>query len=308
MRSLGNLAPETSANDRREVDRTMITASALMIALLSADPTPPTIDEQIESVLRRDNQFAMDWNAAKDSNWADSKKVEKVLSRSTAFTKQGDLRLAVGRELVRRRRADDAWDLLKSLTPADVSDQAALYFHRGGVLQTLLRNDDAVREFLALESVPNVPERYSATAKSIRAQLAGLKRESLPGIAHDMREIHRRLEVARPDQRTQDLNKDVVERLDKLICDCQKQADAAKKKGGGKPSKPAEESKPFQEKSTGEVADGRRFGDTGKWGDLPEKDRAKALQDLTRDYPAHYRDAVEEYFKKLSKEGGEPRK
>jgi hypothetical protein len=171
----------------------------------------------------------------------------------------------------------------------------------------MLRNDEAVKELLLLENLPHVPERYLATAKSIRNQLGSLKRESLPGIAHDMREIRRRLEIARPDQRTQDLNKDVVARLDKMIVDIQKQANAAKRTGAGKPSKPADESRPYQEKSTGEVADGRRFANSGKWGDLPEKERAKALQDLTRDFPAHYRDAVEEYFKRLSKENPEPR-
>ena len=39
------------------------------------------------------------------------------------------------------------------------------------------------------------------------------------------------------------------------------------------------------------------------WGKLPEKERAQAMQDLTRDMPAKYREVVENYFKKLAASG-----
>jgi hypothetical protein len=37
------------------------------------------------------------------------------------------------------------------------------------------------------------------------------------------------------------------------------------------------------------------------WGDLPEKDRARALQDLTRGMPPRYKEAIEAYFDRLQK-------
>ena len=37
------------------------------------------------------------------------------------------------------------------------------------------------------------------------------------------------------------------------------------------------------------------------WGKLPAKDRAKALQELTREMPPRYREVIEKYFKELSK-------
>jgi hypothetical protein len=284
----------------------MMISLATLILAVGADPTA-TLDQALEAARKADASLTAAWTAAEAAGWADGKKIEMLLAHGNAFSKSGDLPLAVARELIRRKRADDAWLLLDRIKPEQVSDAPTLHFHRGGVLQTLGRNDDAVRDFLALDGLPNVPERYAATAKALRAQLAALQRESLPGVAHDMREIERRLEIGRPDQRTQDLNKDVIARLDRLIDDLQKKANQAKRKSAASPSKPAEESRPHQGKSTGDVADGRQFRDTGKWGDLPEKERAKALQDLTRDFPAHYRDAVEEYFKKLSKESTEPR-
>jgi hypothetical protein len=40
------------------------------------------------------------------------------------------------------------------------------------------------------------------------------------------------------------------------------------------------------------------------WGKLPERERAKAMTQLTRGMPAKYRDAIEAYFKQLEKSGG----
>jgi len=37
------------------------------------------------------------------------------------------------------------------------------------------------------------------------------------------------------------------------------------------------------------------------WGKLPEKDRAKAMAELTRDMPPRYREVIEKYFRELSK-------
>jgi hypothetical protein len=37
------------------------------------------------------------------------------------------------------------------------------------------------------------------------------------------------------------------------------------------------------------------------WGKMPEKDKIKALEAITRDYPPHYREAIEGYLKELAK-------
>jgi hypothetical protein len=36
------------------------------------------------------------------------------------------------------------------------------------------------------------------------------------------------------------------------------------------------------------------------WGKLPEKERAKAMMELTRDMPPRYRETIEAYFKKIA--------
>ena len=48
-------------------------------------------------------------------------------------------------------------------------------------------------------------------------------------------------------------------------------------------------------------ADPKKFENLAKaWGKLPEKDRARAMQDLTRDMPPKYREVIETYFRRIA--------
>jgi hypothetical protein len=40
------------------------------------------------------------------------------------------------------------------------------------------------------------------------------------------------------------------------------------------------------------------------WGTMPEKDRARAIMEITKDLPARYRVIIEDYFKALSSTSG----
>jgi hypothetical protein len=62
---------------------------------------------------------------------------------------------------------------------------------------------------------------------------------------------------------------------------------------------------PLGGKGEGKV-ERRTFSRTDPWGNLPEKEREKAIQDLGRQFPARYRDAVEQYFRKLADGGAAP--
>jgi len=48
----------------------------------------------------------------------------------------------------------------------------------------------------------------------------------------------------------------------------------------------------------------RDVGHKSGWGDLPPKQRDEALQQIGRDFPAHYRDIIEQYFRRLAAEEG----
>jgi hypothetical protein len=41
-----------------------------------------------------------------------------------------------------------------------------------------------------------------------------------------------------------------------------------------------------------------------QWGKLPPSERAKAVQEMTRDLPAKYRPMIEEYIKSLNRMNG----
>jgi len=55
-------------------------------------------------------------------------------------------------------------------------------------------------------------------------------------------------------------------------------------------------------KGRGEVTK-RKIGTGSGWGDLPPKQREEALQQIGREFPSHYRDVIEQYFRKLANEG-----
>ena len=49
----------------------------------------------------------------------------------------------------------------------------------------------------------------------------------------------------------------------------------------------------------------KNIGNKSGWGDLPPKQREEALQQIGKDFPAHYRDVIEQYFRKLATENSE---
>ena len=46
--------------------------------------------------------------------------------------------------------------------------------------------------------------------------------------------------------------------------------------------------------------DKKKVGDRDGWGNLPPAEREQALQQISRDLPTHYREAIEAYFRKLA--------
>ena len=44
----------------------------------------------------------------------------------------------------------------------------------------------------------------------------------------------------------------------------------------------------------------KKIGNHSGWGDLPAKEREEAIQQIGKDFPSHYRDIIEQYFRKLA--------
>lgn len=234
--------------------------------------------------------------------------VEQLAAQPMGIHARSDLALGLGRELVRLGHYDDALSVLEHSHELLVVDRATLVFLRAVCLHALQRRDQALAAIETLSAMPGAPRRYLALADRMREQLENLESQSLAGVAHDMRDLHRRLSVKESDEKLLARQKNVLDRLDKLVREAEKKqnnSSSKSKSGSSRSSSPATKSQPLGGRGEGRV-DPKTFQDRSSWGALPEKEREKALQEYSRDFPPHYRDVIEEYFRKLAQSQGTP--
>lgn len=225
------------------------------------------------------------------------------------------VRLWWGRELVRHDRFDEALPLLSGLQLGDSVDPATILFHRAACEHWLLRIDEAVESLdRLLEREGEIPVRYARVARLLRADIAAVKADSLDHIARRMRDATRRLDLGRAGSETLAVQEGVVASLDRMIEkleDQQRQQQDAGAAGGGSGSgqggagAPMDDSRIARGRGPGEVRK-RDLAPGESWGNLPPHDRERALQQIGREFPPHYREAIEQYFKRLAS-GGEDR-
>jgi hypothetical protein len=218
------------------------------------------------------------------------------------------IRLWLGRERVRCDRFDEGLAFLADLDPATAVDPASLLFHRAACQHWLLEADVAVESLdRLLERAGEIPVRYERVARLLRADIAALEDESLDHIARRMRDITRRLDLGRAGQKTLAVQDGVIDSLDKMIKQIeqqqqQQQSQSSSGAGGGGRSgngTPMDDSRIAGGKGPGEVTK-RDIGDADGWGKLPPHKREEAMQQIGREFPAHYREAIEQYFKRLA--------
>lgn len=222
------------------------------------------------------------------------------------------IRLWLGRHLVRHDRFDEGLRLLEGLPVEDAIDPATLLFHQAACQFWLLHADTAI-DLLdrLLERADEIPVRYERTARLMRADITTLEDESLDHIARRMRDITRRLDLGHAGPKTRSVQDGVIASLDKLIEKIeqqQQQCQASSGAGGagnGGNGTPMDDSRIAGGKGPGEVQS-RDLGDGDGWGNLPPHQREEALQQIGREFPPHYREAIEQYFKRLAS-GGESR-
>lgn len=270
------------------------------------------LDAVIDSIVAREPRAAamvaaMARNATPDASWLDDPQVDTFLRDA--------VRLWWGRELVRRDRFDEALPLLVGLDPAVSVDPATLLFHRAACQHWLLDADGAIESLdRLLEREEQLPARYARVARLLRADAAGIDRDSLDHIARRMRDVGRRLELGRMGAGTRELQDGVVASLDKLIKKLEEQRQQQEQGGGGGggggsaqggQGKPMDDSRAAGGKGAGDVQN-RDIGAADGWGNLPPHKREEALQQIGREFPPHYREAIEQYFKRLAA-GGEER-
>jgi hypothetical protein len=211
-----------------------------------------------------------------------------------------NLTLYFAKVLATRRAYEETLDALKIVRPEQVVDPASYYFFKA-VAENKLRHKDeglaAVHRLLT--SVPDAPERYVVLATLMKSEMEAWN-DDLGDINRRMREVEDRLEIARGGPKTQQKQKEILDKLDKKIDDIEKQLQQMQAVAGAAPQsmEPAQDTRIIGGAGEGKV-DKKKLQKTAEiWGRMPEKDRVKALEAIGREYPPHYREAIEEYLRK----------
>ena len=227
-------------------------------------------------------------------------------AKTAAFLAK-NMRLWYGRWLAQNMLFEEALQQLEGLQPEEVVDPASLLFYQGVVYHRLLNRDagiDAITRLL--DASPQAPKRYTTVAQLIEADLKDLKTDSLDHIARRMEDIQRRLDLGRAGPKVRNVEEGVIKSLDKLInqLEAMQKQQQASASGSIKPGNPAQDSTPMGGKGPGNVTK-RDVGHQSGWGNIAPKQRDEALQQIGRDFPPHYRDIIEQYFRRLASEGSQ---
>jgi hypothetical protein len=233
-------------------------------------------------------------------------------ARQPAFYR-ANLALAYAKALSNRRVYEEALDTLNAVSPEEVADPAAYLFHKAVAEFSLLQKDPARRTIgRLLDDLPEAPERYKTVGTLMLLDMLTWKEKDLNWIARKMDNSGRRLQLARGGPVTQKIQKDIVRRLDEII----KELENKKKgdcnggacpnggcpsgSGGGSPSSPMPDSQIAKNGGPGLVNSKKFKQAVRSWGSLPEKERRAILLDLTRGLSSKHRQAIEEYFRRIS--------
>ncbi|HEY2761205.1 MAG TPA: hypothetical protein VGI75_10685 [Pirellulales bacterium] len=237
---------------------------------------------------------------------------------------RNNMRLWFGKWLAEERLYDEAMSQLDGLTPADVVDPAALLFYQSICHHWLLHKTEGLASInKLLEQRKAIPRRYQQLADLMQADLNDLEDDSLDHISRRMNDVARRLDYGHAGQKVRTEEDGIVASLDKMIQQLQDMANSrnanqqqqqgqgqdqqsgrrrvAADPQGEKSTAPARDSTAARAHGAGQVTS-KNVGNKSGWGDLPPKDREEAMQQIGKEFPSHYRDVIEQYFRKLASE------
>lgn len=285
-----------------------------------ADEEAAVIDRVAATLELGSEDAAAVLKMAREANVNAPTEVPAILSddkQPTFF--RANLSLAFARRLTDSRVYEQSLDTLKTVAPEQVVDPASYFFHKAVAEHAMMQKDAALRSITRLlDDVSGTPERYKmvATLMFFDMERWPSEEKDLENISRLMDNSERRLALARGGQKTQEIQKKIVFRLDELIKEMENKASNSQCAGGGCPKggqpgnggaqgpTPMQDSNIATNGGPGNVTEKKLQNLAEVWGKLPEAERAKAMMEITRDLPPRYREVIENYLKSLSRTEG----
>ena len=214
-----------------------------------------------------------------------------------------------GRELSQHKMYDEALTLFEEAAPQSMVDPASYLFYRSVCEHQLFMKTEGLATIKKLtQDTEGVPTRYAKLAEMMKYDLEQTKAKSLRHVASKMKDSERRLALARTGHRVQKVQGEIVILLDEIIekmeqqCkQCNGQGEGQGQNNSNQSSSPANESSVKGSTAPGVVDKKNYKKNRSVWGLLPEKEEAHANNIINKNFPSHYRKAIEQYTKELAK-------
>lgn len=203
---------------------------------------------------------------------------------------------------------EEALAIFREIDVKQTVDPATVLFYQAVCEHVLLERDAGLETLRRLlDETAHVPNRYRVVAELMKGDLEGLKEKSLGEVARQMSDVRRRLELGRAGEKVQRVEDQIIASLDEIIKQKEDEQNSSSSSGqrssNGQmnPTQPkgAEDTYLGGLKGQG-LTDKKDIGRKDNWGNLPEKSQAAAKNMLDRQFPGHYRQAVEQYLKRLA--------
>jgi tetratricopeptide (TPR) repeat protein len=233
-----------------------------------------------------------------------------------------------GRSLVEQDRLEEAEKVLQPLAKRekDLIDktflEAEVDFLLAYCLLANLRYDEAYTALKQFDMQhPNAPDRLRLPTRQMLQELQARRPGGLGDVSDLMTYAGRRLAVGDPGEPVQVRQAEAVDILSKLIEEaeqrecgkksckncggkgCKKCGGSGTPKGNQPPNSPAQKSVlPLGPGRMGELQHSPDAQPGEFWGKMRPEQREKILQSLRKNFPAQYRQLVEQYYKQLAKE------
>jgi len=285
--------------------------------------TDRTVLDRVADVLALGNADAAALlREARDPRSAAPEAVPALLrdAKQSAFFR-ANLSLAYAKALANRKVYEEALETLRTVKPEQVVDPATYLFTRAIAEYTLMLKKDCDDTINRLrDDVPDAPERYRSLAALMQFDMLAWQDRDLGWVSRKMGVIRDRLELTRGGKKTQQMQREVLVRLDEMIKELEnKNKDKDKKDGppnggncpdgsqpgqpgparGNRPSNPAAESALPTGQQTGEAELKRIREKIERWGDLPEHERVQTQVEINQNLPPRYREVAEAYLDRL---------